>query len=382
MLNINFYMKVHELKKQILAGKEFDREEMYEKFESFRSKEPLIYNIETTNACNMTCIFCPRTTRMTRKIEHLDENVFQRIADQLRPWTKGEWKTWEDFVAKQYNVQKGDMNQNHFFLLIIPRVIVLHGFGDPLIDKKLANRIRMLSNKEIGSYFSCNPSNINVKKNIEMMEAGLGYLKYSIDSLDNVTHKKLRGKASNYTKAYVKIMETLEEKEKKGLKTEVCITMIDLQRPNQMEEWEQLQEVFKGANVYIYLKSQDQTWYDDLQGKKDLHAAAGRSVDWSEFCHYPWSSFAVKSNGEIAMCPADYNNEVVFGDAKKESLYDIWNGKKYTNFRRSHFINKACELCTDRCDKTLIGVFFDKHAKKSNHHRFGRINREGDFSFS
>jgi hypothetical protein len=82
------------------------------------------------------------------------------------------------------------------------------------------------------------------------------------------------------------------------------------------------------------------------------------------------------------MCPADYNNEVVFGDAKKESLYDIWNGKKYTNFRRSHFINKACELCTDRCDKTLIGVFFDKHAKKSNHHRLGRINREGDFSFS
>ena len=69
--------------------------------------------------------------------------------------------------------------------------------------------------------------------------------------------------------------------------------MIDLQRPTQMEEWEQLQEVFKGTNVYIYLKSQDQTWYDDLQGKKDLHAASGKSVDWSEFCHFPWSSFAV-----------------------------------------------------------------------------------------
>ena len=63
-------------------------------------------------------------------------------------------------------------------------------------------------------------------------------------------------------------------------------------------------------------------------------------------------------------------------------LYDIMYSKKYTNFRRSHFINKACELCTDRCDKTLIGVFFDKHAKKNNHNRLGRINREGDFSFS
>ena len=47
------------------------------------------------------------------------------------------------------------------------------------------------------------------------------------------------------------------------------------------------QRTFKGTNVYIYLKSQDQTWYEDLQGKRDPHASAGRSVDWSEFCHFP-----------------------------------------------------------------------------------------------
>ena len=354
-------MKIHKLKKQIIAGKKFDREELYERFESCRSKEPIIYNIETTNACNMTCIFCPRTTRMTREIEHLDESLSQKIISQIRPWTKEEWETWEDFIVKEYGIQKDDMNQNHFFLHIIPKVVVLHGFGDPLLDKKLVNRVRMLSNKEIGTYFSCNPSNISVKKNIEMMEAGLDYLKYSIDSIDNMTHKKLRGKASNYTKAYVKIMKTLEEKEKKALKTNVVITMIDLQRPTQMEEWEQLQQVFKGTDVYIYLKSQDQTWYDDLQGKKDLHAAAGRSVDWSEFCHYPWSSFAVKSNGEIAMCTEDYNNEIILGNSKTESLFNIWNGEKYKKFRRTHFDNKtgdSCNMCTDHCDKKIIGDFF------------------------
>ena len=46
MINIHFYMKIHELKKQILAGDKFDKEELYEKFESFRSKEPMIYDIE------------------------------------------------------------------------------------------------------------------------------------------------------------------------------------------------------------------------------------------------------------------------------------------------------------------------------------------------
>jgi len=362
MINIDFYMKIYDLKRQILAGKKFDRAELYEKFENFRSKEPIIYNIETTNACNMTCIFCPRTTRMTRGIEHLDYDLSQKIVDQIRPWTDKEWKKWEDFVEKNYGIKKNDMNQNHFFLYIIPRVIVLHGFGDPLLDKKLASRIKILSEKGIGSYFSCNPSNISVKKNIEMMESGLNYLKYSIDSIDNVTHKKLRGKASNYTKAYTKIIETIEEKEKKSLDTKVVITMIDLQRPTQMEEWEQLQEVFKGTNVYIYLKSQDQTWYDDLQGKKDPHAAAGRSVDWSEFCHFPWSSFAIKSNGEVAMCTEDYNNEIILGDIKKDSLYDIWNGKQYTNFRKTHFDNKtgdSCNMCTDHCDKKIIGDFFN-----------------------
>ena len=166
----------------------------------------------------MTCIFCPRTTLMTRKIEHLNENLSENIASQIRPWTDAEWNKWENFIHKEYNILSDDMNQNHFFLNIIPRVIVLHGFGDPLIDKKLASRIKTLTNKGIGTYFSCNPSNISVKKNIEMMEAGLGYLKYSIDSIDNLTHKKLRGKASNFTKAFEKIMETIEEKEKKEFK--------------------------------------------------------------------------------------------------------------------------------------------------------------------
>ena len=157
------------------------------------------------------------------KIDEKDvREIQEKIVDKV-----DRFKTWEDFVVREYGVQKNDMNQNHFFLYIIPKVIVLHGYGDPLLDKKLASRIRMLSNKEIGSYFSCNPSNISVRKNIEMMEAGLDYVKYSIDSIDNITHKKIRGRASNYTTAFVKIMKILEEKEKKKLKTNVCITILD-----------------------------------------------------------------------------------------------------------------------------------------------------------
>ena len=68
MFDINFYMQSYALIKEIDNGKEFSKLELYNYFEKIRSKDPIVYNIETTNACNMRCKMCPRTSRMTRKI--------------------------------------------------------------------------------------------------------------------------------------------------------------------------------------------------------------------------------------------------------------------------------------------------------------------------
>jgi len=65
----------------------------------------------------------------------------------------------------------------------------------------------------------------------------------------------------------------------------------------------------------------------------------------------------IKSNGEVAMCGQDFNNEIIFGDAKRQSLYDIWNGRKYTEFRENHLDLKAGIRCTRRCDMKLVGRF-------------------------
>ena len=59
MFDINFYMQSHALIKEIDNGKEFSKLELYSYFEKIRSKDPIVYNIETTNACNMRCKMCP-----------------------------------------------------------------------------------------------------------------------------------------------------------------------------------------------------------------------------------------------------------------------------------------------------------------------------------
>lgn len=349
MFDIKFYQKAAAIKKQLMDGKKLDKNYLFKEFESYRSSDPLVYNIETTNACNMRCVMCPRTTMMTRPIETMDMDLFEKAVGQIKPFLNSEWLEWENFCQQYYSIPKDDMSENHFFLYIIPRVIVLHGYGDPLLDGLMPERVNILTRQGIPSYFSCNPTNINIEKTARLFEKGLGFIKFSIESVSDIDHKKIRGEASDFTQSYHKVLELLKIKKAHNYNTTAVVTMLDLGGSLREEEFQRLKDYFLGHDVYIYLKSQDQKWYG--QGRQET-----RSLHWIEFCQFPWSSMTIKSNGEAAMCVEDFNNEIILGDTKKESLHDIWNGKKYAEFRKTHFKLDKKIKCTTNCDMKLIGA--------------------------
>jgi len=350
MIDIDFYMKIFDLKYSLMNGEKYSRDYLLEKLEEYRSSNPVVYNIETTNACNMRCEMCPRTTMMTRPIETMKKELFERIIGQLTPWDDQKWHTWEKFVETKYGIHKNDMSENHFFLYVIPKVIVLHGYGDPLLDKNIPDYVEMMTKRGLHSYFSCNPANINMERTIQTFSNGLDYIKYSVESVDDLRHKQVRGQQSNFTESYKNILKLLDLKVQHNFKTTIVITMINLNKPWQREEFEKLKDAFKGMDVYIYIKSQDQQWYEDNKQKTE-------SIHWLEFCQFPWSSMTIKSNGESCECVEDFNNEIVLGDAKTETLYDIWNGEKYKKLRMDHFELAHGIKCTEQCDMHLIGSF-------------------------
>jgi radical SAM protein with 4Fe4S-binding SPASM domain len=350
MFDVGFYMKVNGLKKKLEQGEIKDKQDIYDRLEELRNKKHFVYNIETTNACNMKCKMCPRTTMMTRKVETMDRGLFRSIVDQIEPHSPGLWSEWESFIQKEYGILKNTMSENNFFLYIIPQVIQLHGYGDPLLDKNMAEYVGLLTSRGIPSYFSCNPANINVEKTVEMFENGLSFIKYSIESVDDASHRQIRGTASNFTKSYKKIAQLLDIKKKNKYQTTIIITMLDLNRKTQKEEFDLLRKAFEGLDVYIYLKSEDQQWY-----RQDFHGT--KSIHWSEFCKHPWMSMTVKSNGEVVMCMEDFDNEIILGDSRKESLNNIWNGDKYKNFRLDHINLTRGIKCSERCDMKMVGDF-------------------------
>ena len=246
MLDINFYRNIHNAMKSIMGEKVyFDIESAKLEFEKYRSQDPVVYNIETTNACNMKCKMCPRTTMMTRKIEVLDMDTIKRILDQIRPWTDEEWMCWKKFVENTYGIYENEIGENHFFLYIIPKVLQLHGYGDPLLDKNIVETVRRLSDKNMYSYFSCNPANIDINKTERLLDAGLSYIKYSVESVDDFRHKEIRGAASDFTRSYHNILSVLDIKEKLSYDTTIIITMLDLNNDKQQEEYDALEDAFR-----------------------------------------------------------------------------------------------------------------------------------------
>ncbi len=348
MLDINFYIAFHKLIQKLDKEKQYTADEMYDKLESIRSEQPVIYNIETTNRCNMRCKMCPRTTMMTRENEDINYQTFLNVVEQIRPHTEEEWARWKKFCEETYGIYEDDMSENHFFLYIIPKVIQLHGYGDPLLDKHMAEYVKLLHDKGFYSYFSCNPANINLELTYEMLDSGLDYIKYSIESVNDEEHKQIRGEASNFSESYQKILKVLDYKKEKGLNTTIVITMLDLNRTHQKEDFDKLLNAFEGLDVYIYLKSEDCQWY-----RKDFHGT--NSIHWSEICKHPWMTMTVKSNGEVAMCMEDFNNEIVLGDSNKQTLKEIWDGEAYKKFRYQHLFAKDKIKCVGECDMKLMG---------------------------
>ena len=351
MLDINFYMKVDEIIKRIEEKKITGQEEVADELEKIRSKDPVIYNIETTNRCNMRCKMCPRTTMMTRKIEDIDKETFIKVVDQIKPHDSEVWLKWKEYCEGKYGIREEDIpSENHFFLYVISKVIQLHGYGDPLLDKNMYEYIKILHDRGFYSYFSCNPANINLDLTYKMLDAGLDYIKYSIESVDDAVHKSIRGEQSKFTESYKKIQEVLNYKHRNNLKTTIVITMLDLNRSNQKEDYDRLYNAFKGKDVYIYLKSEDCQWY-----RKDFHGT--KSIHWSEICKHPWMTMTIKSNGEAAMCMEDFNNEIILGDVHTQTLREIWNGKKYRDFRMAHICNQKGMKCNEQCDMKLLGEY-------------------------
>ena len=102
MYDINFFISSIPLKKRIISKEltKEDIENVEKELEQLRDKKPHIFNIETTNYCNMTCVMCPRTIYMTRKNIWIDDQMFKDLLEKIDPYSKEDLERfWENNIG-------------------------------------------------------------------------------------------------------------------------------------------------------------------------------------------------------------------------------------------------------------------------------------------
>lgn len=85
----------------------------------------------------------------------------------------------------------------------------------------------------------------------------------------------------------------------------------------------------------------------DNIGEKPL-TQFGLPVSEVPICPQPFIYMQVNPDGKVTPC-FSFEYPEIMGDANKESVVDIWNGKKFQDFRRAHLDGRknVCKTCAD-----------------------------------
>ena len=101
---------------------------------------------------------------------------------------------------------------------------------------------------------------------------------------------------------------------------------------------------------FIYKPTGDNT--DQIESIMPKNREFAHFADENSPCYRAFNSAIIEWNGTVRPCCADIEQLYDMGNVKDESFREIWNNKKYIDFRKQVFedISKIsiCKNCTTR----------------------------------
>ena len=266
-------------------------------------------DIELSAACNMKCPMCYTTTpRFKDEVPHtlFDFETYKRIIDELA--------------------------DNGVFS------IRLSWRGEPTVHPKFMDFVRYAHKKGIREIDSLtNALKMTPEMFSELVDMQMAWLTISFDGT-GATYEKIRAPAK-FAEAVAKIRRFHEIKKEKGsVKPVVRIQgiwpAIEEDPLRYFETFEPIVDEVSVNSLLDYLRN-DQT-YEYVENFK---------------CPVPFQRLVIGSDGRAFMCINDEMGQVSVGDARKESIFNIWNGPRMRDIRKTHLRGlgvetyEPCKVC-------------------------------------
>jgi len=278
--------------------------------------------IETSTHCNAGCVFCPwPTDDFTRKKEIMSVDDYKFYVDKIR-------QELPDQITET----------------------TISGFGEAFTDPTLLEKIRYAKSTGIGVHVLTNGSYLTEEIIDELYEIGILSLRVSIHTTNEESYKKVMNYRSNRF-TLDKVMKSMNYAiENKPKETEIVIPPIIVEE-NRNDVDKLIDDFGDKVSLEIWAPH---NWVD----KKDY-----RSKDtplMHDSCGRPFSGpIQVQVDGDIIMCCFDFNNEMVLGNFKDQTLEEIYSLEEDNLFSEIHKHHSAgtcgeSNLACNNCDQLKL----------------------------
>lgn len=337
-------MKLQELARNLIETNKFCSlfydffcsTQLYKNFISKKIKNRLQYinnhkmmkfMIETTSVCNAKCVFCPYKT-MERAHVPMSDEIFNKIIERIKD---------EDIKPVLFDL---------FFI------------GEPFLDKKLFERIKILKDN-----FPDTPVNITSNFNIcdkeiinKIINSDINLINISLNAVNEKKYTTVMG--LDYKKTIKNINDLIKLKKQQKKKLKISLSMVLYDEDNFLDKvkfffnW-----VFKVDSLRF---QRAVTWGNKIEVKNFI----GKSGKILYPCNDLFERIPILSNGDFALCCQDSEGMIKL-NVMNTKITDAWNSESYSKIRGIHLNNDLenfdlCKNCFGTNSNGANWIFIDR----------------------
>lgn len=282
--------------------------------------------IELTNQCNVSCSFCPRQ-EVDMEMGYMDAVLYKKIIDE---------------AARH-----------------LPVKLVFFFRGESLLHPQFMEYLKYAKEKGVGPIqFASNALALDAKTAKEMLEIGIDFISFSLDTLNPDIYKATRksGDLSASMKNVIALSQYCRKRRSDGLQTPTLqvstIELLEYMEGQQefIEFWRQYVDI-----VRVYYEHDEKGKFRNTKLKEILPALDGRKP-----CRKVFTDFLVYWNGKLALCNYDWRGGLEDLDLNRMTIQEAWDSECYERIRKMHQENSfgAATMCRD-CEHWQIDYMPD-----------------------
>jgi MoaA/NifB/PqqE/SkfB family radical SAM enzyme len=286
---------------------------------------PFIIFVDPSSACNFQCAFCPTGDRdLIRKMGRyqgpMDFNLYKKIIDDLA--------IFPDKI----------------------KVLRLYKDGEPFLNKHLEDMVAYAKQSGQVPYIDTTTNGTLLKpgRMKRLIDAGLDKINISVNGMNAEQYKKFTRFDFDFTEFVTNVKWLYANKGK-------CEIVIKI--PGDLITKAQHEEFYDTFGDYcdrIFIENFAPCWPEfDVEKRLGVTFEKGiyqQPITPTDTCPYIFYSQSINADGTASACFLDWSRKLLIGDARKQSLYEIWhsdelNTLRITNLEGKRMQHPICSHC-------------------------------------